>query len=344
MLFLDALFRFSGLGMLVVLAVCSWHSNKNWSGRPYLILSCISVGALFIGYAPKSLQPPEPLLTIARFADIPSFILVWLFTLSLFEKSFRLSNVHIIVGMVFCAPIVWLRLHEVGVLPPLPDWIIVYGVVTSAMVVGHLCFATLGGRMDDLVQARRAARIQFVIVLSLCAIAAALSELVPDGPGYIHPRTSKVITIWPVILWGSIWMLSFDAQSVRFSSASPRNKGGQARDRELRAKLEMEMNDGEAFRDASLTIVALALRLGVNQHRLRALINQDMGYQNFSAFVNEYRIEAVKRVLASKDNDHLPILTIAMDAGFKSLSPFNRAFREIVGVTPTAFRKSSAES
>ena len=340
MLFLDVFFRFSGIGLLLILVVLSWRNERHWPGRPYLILACLSTSALLLGYAPTAIQPPEPLFTAARFADIPHFIFVWLFALSLFEKNFQLRPIHIVVGVVYCAPILWLRLHSAGVLPPLPAWIIAYGSATTALLVGHLCFATLKDRTDDLVHARRAARIYFVIVISVSAVAAAVSELMPVGDGYLDLRTAKMLTLWPAIVWGAVWMLSFDVGAVRFANAASTKKATDPRDQSLQADLEAEMVDREAFRDPALTIVALAARLGVSQHRLRALINQEMGYQNFSAFVNDYRINAVKTALATTENEHLPILTIAMDAGFKSLSPFNKAFRERVGVTPTRFRKS----
>jgi AraC-like DNA-binding protein len=39
------------------------------------------------------------------------------------------------------------------------------------------------------------------------------------------------------------------------------------------------------------------------------------------------------------------VLTIAMDAGFQSLGPFNRAFKADTGLTPTEFRRDAlAES
>ena len=34
----------------------------------------------------------------------------------------------------------------------------------------------------------------------------------------------------------------------------------------------------------------------------------------------------------------VPILTIALDFGFQSLGPFNRAFKADTGLTPTEFR------
>ena len=37
----------------------------------------------------------------------------------------------------------------------------------------------------------------------------------------------------------------------------------------------------------------------------------------------------------------LPVLTIAMDLGYGSLAPFNRAFRDTTGQTPTDWRRAA---
>ena len=95
------------------------------------------------------------------------------------------------------------------------------------------------------------------------------------------------------------------------------------------------------YREAGLSIGALAERLGAPEHRLRALINQRLGYRNFSAFLNEARIAEAKGWLADPERVALPVLTIAMDLGYGSLAPFNRAFREATGQAPSDFRRAA---
>ena len=73
-------------------------------------------------------------------------------------------------------------------------------------------------------------------------------------------------------------------------------------------------------------------------HQLRKLINQSMGYRNFASFLNKYRIAHVKQSLSDPHKARVPVLTLAMEAGFSSLAPFNRAFKAIEGITPTDFR------
>jgi AraC-like DNA-binding protein len=98
------------------------------------------------------------------------------------------------------------------------------------------------------------------------------------------------------------------------------------------------MEGHKVWRDEGLTIAKLAAQLGEQEYRLRRTINGQLGHRNFSAFLNGYRIAEVKSALADPAQRGVPIITIALDAGFGSLGPFNRAFREAEGMTPSEFR------
>ena len=92
------------------------------------------------------------------------------------------------------------------------------------------------------------------------------------------------------------------------------------------------------YRDEEMTIAKLASQLGVQEYRLRRHINGALGHRNFAAFLNGYRLVEVKSALADPTQKDVPIITIALDAGFGSLGPFNRAFREAEGMTPSEYR------
>ena len=77
------------------------------------------------------------------------------------------------------------------------------------------------------------------------------------------------------------------------------------------------------------------------EHQLRKLINGALGFRNFSAFLNARRIPDAKAVLADPDNAKRQVLQIALDLGYGSIAPFNRAFKEATGQTPTEFRKTA---
>lgn len=110
----------------------------------------------------------------------------------------------------------------------------------------------------------------------------------------------------------------------------------------LAGRLIAHMEAEKPYRDETMTVARLAGQLGEPEYRLRRLINGQLGHRNFAAFLNGYRLAEVKAALADPEQRQVPILTIALDAGFGSLGPFNRAFREAVGMTPSAFRQRRA--
>ncbi|WP_456733231.1 helix-turn-helix domain-containing protein [Bradyrhizobium sp. USDA 3364] len=107
----------------------------------------------------------------------------------------------------------------------------------------------------------------------------------------------------------------------------------------LLRRLQQLMTVQRAYRREGLTIGSLSAELGVQEYRLRQLINEGLGYRNFNAFLNHYRLEDARSALADPTQKQVPVLTIAMDAGFQSIGPFNRAFRAATDLTPTEFRR-----
>ncbi|MEX2130731.1 MAG: helix-turn-helix domain-containing protein, partial [Pseudohongiellaceae bacterium] len=97
--------------------------------------------------------------------------------------------------------------------------------------------------------------------------------------------------------------------------------------------------EGKLYREAGLTIASLARKLSIPEYRLRAFIHKTLGFRNFNAMLHKYRIEDACDALADPRNQNVPVLTIALTVGYQSITPFNNAFREIVGVTPSEFRK-----
>lgn len=109
----------------------------------------------------------------------------------------------------------------------------------------------------------------------------------------------------------------------------------------LAQALHRLMHEDRHYRSEDLTIARLAEHLAVPEYRLRRLINQRLGHRNFNAFINGYRLAEVRGALADPAQREVPVLTIALDAGFQSIGPFNRAFKAATGLTPTEFRRQA---
>ena len=124
------------------------------------------------------------------------------------------------------------------------------------------------------------------------------------------------------------------------SPASVASAAPEARDVPVLAALAKLMAEDRAYRESGLSVAALAGQLGVPEYRLRRLINGQLGHRNFSSFVNGYRLADAKSALADPSQAEVPVLTIALDAGFQSIGPFNRAFKAETGTTPTEYRRA----
>ncbi|MFM2399553.1 MAG: hypothetical protein RL341_1710 [Pseudomonadota bacterium] len=111
----------------------------------------------------------------------------------------------------------------------------------------------------------------------------------------------------------------------------------------LLTRLSTLMTEGRAYRLENLTVASLASKLGVAEYRLRRAINGRLGHRNFNAYINGLRLEEAKQALADPARRDLPVLTIALESGFQSIGPFNRAFKAATGRTPTEFRQEQLQ-
>jgi len=109
---------------------------------------------------------------------------------------------------------------------------------------------------------------------------------------------------------------------------------------ELHRTLKRLMTEEALFKKVDLSIDDLADRLGVHPNYLSQTINQKEK-KNFYDFVNTYRIEEFKRLVALPENRHLRLLSLAYDCGFNSKSSFNRCFKKVTGQTPSEYFASS---
>jgi AraC-like DNA-binding protein len=110
-------------------------------------------------------------------------------------------------------------------------------------------------------------------------------------------------------------------------------------DRRLADALTQVMVGERLYKDPTLSVASLARHLDVPEYRLRRHIHQRLGFRNFNAFVNSHRLAEARAALADPAQRHLPVLTLALEAGFGSIGPFNRAFKLATGLTPTDYRR-----
>lgn len=107
----------------------------------------------------------------------------------------------------------------------------------------------------------------------------------------------------------------------------------------LAEKLSKVMETKKPFLNEDLNLTLLAELSETTQTQLSQVVNQYFE-MNFYDFVNQYRVEEAKKMLSSPEFNHLSVLGIAFDCGFKSKSSFNRYFKKYTGVSPSQFKNT----
>lgn len=279
-------------------------------------------------------------------------VVFWLFARAVFDDGFEPRWRHAAIWGVLGG----LGLLEFLVLVPARSPLAApLGVALSLASLGFAILAvvqTVSGWRTDLIEGRR--RLRALVVggaAGYIAIVGAAELLLRGRPPPLAAAALNAAGLaagsaligWSLLRVAGRDLFPEPPAAVSLPAAGgvpkkPRELDGEPLDPKALAALERLMAIERIYRQEGLSIGNLAAKLRLPEYRLRRLINQRLGYRNFNAYLNHYRVEDAKVGLADPRQAEVPILTIAMDAGFQSLRAFNRAFRAETGVTPSEYR------
>lgn len=306
-------------------------------------------------------QQAEIALSLPRVLTLPLMALcvgspawMWLAARALFDDHFRfearlLAPVLAMIGLGLAANLPYLPELQ-GRLSP--DVVRALGLLHGAGLLGFAALAlweVARGRTDDLVEPRRAARRWVALGIAAYALLALVVELALHGEqvGRLLPMLhvagigAVALGLALLVARGSLAEVlgrpapALAAEPPAPVAGTPPPAEPPRRPNPALAKLEQAMQQQHLFRREGLSLAALAGELGLGEAALRSLINHELGYRNFNDFLHHHRLQEACRRLVDED---LPILTIALECGYGSIGPFNRAFRERMGMTPSEYR------
>ena len=110
---------------------------------------------------------------------------------------------------------------------------------------------------------------------------------------------------------------------------------------ELRQKgiwLKKIVKENRYYQDPELTLSSLAEKLDLGSHELSRIINTTLN-KGFNDFINEYRVQEVIDKMQDPAYDRITLLGMAFDAGFNSKPTFFRAFTQLTGKNPSAYKR-----
>lgn len=238
-------------------------------------------------------------------------------------------------------------------LPLSPPWRAAWSGLNKLVAIGFVGVAAVRAwrsREGDLIEQRRRLRWIAVGALGLYSLAVILVELYLQrlaAPAWLELLNLTLIDL--ALLTSAVFLLGVRPQahealfepvaiSSKPSDPEPSSDASHAADAALVDRLTALMQEQHLYRDSELSVRQLATALSIPDYVLRRLILARLGHRHFASFVNDYRLREVTARMTEPSLDRRPILTLALEAGFGSIGPFNRAFRERHGMTPSAFR------
>lgn len=342
---IDAAIRLGSAGMFVLLA---WFlfGQRQQIGLPSLLFAplAVCVAGFVIGNT--------PLLTLrliglpgdyARMASGFTVIFLWWFSLSCFDSRFRLKGGVLVVGLAWAIIAAFDRglfgdaLAHAG----LSRWLVLLGFA----IIAHLVWRLLDERPGDLIQQRHDARMLVVMLLGgMLFIDLAADALFGfDWKPLAFSMTQNVM-ILAFGLWLAGRLLTVRADVLTFGVVQGEEKppmaapdGDQRRHEALHARLSVLIETDRVHLNPALTFAQFVTLMAAPERAVRTLINRQMGYDHFRAFLNHHRVTEACRLLEERNRED-KLIAIALDSGFASLASFNRAFRAVKGCTPSEYR------
>jgi AraC-like DNA-binding protein len=312
------------------------------------IFFCLAVAAFFVTSVPGASHFLSGWFYPLTAVCVTKAVWFWLFARALFTDDATLGPRHLLMVTAVAAAGTWqqavfLEHYRAGTAAP---WETFFGFGFDVALLLLVLLGLWEAWRDmavDLVERRRRLRLGFMVAsgtyLAVTLGVQSWNLLLEVSTPVIFMR-ANMIAVALASLAAAWFLLQPRAESwldpSRAAKAVPLNRVESSVLKELERTLEHD----RVYLEEGLTIGALAERLGTGEHVLRNVINRGMGHRNFNDFLHTWRIREACEELSRPEQARLPVLSIAMKVGYGSIGAFNRAFKERIGMTPTAFRRN----
>ena len=342
---LDLALRIGSASTFVLLAWLLLGQRRR-VGLPALLFAplAVCVAGFVLGNTPfETLQPAGLIGNLANIVSGFTVIFLWWFALSCFDSRFRLRGGVMLVGLAWAGVaaadrgLFGDRLADAGLSQGL--------VVIGFGIVSHLVWRLLDERQGDLIEHRYHARVLVAVLLGgMLLIDLTADALLGFGwrPLAFSLAQNAMILGFGVWLAGRILTVHDDVLTFGVAGQgpvpnSPAPDADHGRNEELYRRLNVLIESERVHLDPDLTFADFVARMSAPERAVRTLINRQLGFDHFRAFLNHHRVAEARRLLEDPSRDD-KLIAIALDSGFASLASFNRAFRAIEGCSPSAYR------
>jgi AraC-like DNA-binding protein len=331
-------YTFAVAQMLFCALVLAPRPNKSQLAYLYIALMIVSSCYLF-GHIFDS-RTFYPLEWISFFGGNCLLGIFWLVSLCLFSDHIKITPKHYVIAslplIIPCTFLLWSSLQSPS---SMIKQIFTYSaIVVELSLICHALAITLKYWRDDLIQQRRFLRAALISFGGFYLFLVILLEQA------LNMKAAWLSQIESIVLASLSLFLNFFLLQLRelslFTSNVPLKKTVISKHRSVEVdRILTIMTEKFVYQQEGLTITELAKQLNMYEYKLRNVINGELGYRNFNDFLNYYRIKEVTAKLKNPSFHSKAILNLALDSGFRSLSSFNKAFKETHNLTPSEYRK-----
>lgn len=331
----------------LALVVARGHGRDRSAQATVAFLACCVAHTLLAPVSSRGLSMvPLDVVAVVSLLLPVSF---WLLAKVHFEDDFRLEGRHLATLGAYLA-IGYGGWRAVtgrwpgGLLPDSADlvWRVVPRVLGLALLVHALITIYVGARSDLVIS-----RVRLRYSCLWAAGTYIFVELLAEALLLRSPAESVADLVNAAATFVVVFVLTAAAVNVRPEVLRPERvepEEAPVLDPRLADQLRRLVEDEQVFRREGLTIGALAERLSAHEYKVRELINDQLGFRNFNAFLNHYRVREAQKRLTDPAARHLNVAEVAYEVGYRSLGPFNKAFKDGTGLTPSEFRAARTSS
>jgi len=338
------------------LCISAWiYQRRTYIGQLLIVFSLSTLAYLYFILMKQTSSTLEGYILARISFLIPGVI--WLLAFALFQHEKKVPiYAWVLIGTYF-----FLKAYGTAYYNMHPEQLrfglrhtlvhIVPQLINIGIYIHTLCLAGLEYK-QDLIEERRQLRVSFVAVLGtfwlVVSLDVSFSVLLSGGLSAVYESSMAIqmardILMFPTLL--AVNLLLFRITNIGFGTVEaiesnrvtkePGLEVYDSKDILIKDKLLDVMEREKIYCQSGLTIGYLAKHLSVQEYKLRSVINRMLKFNNFSQFLNKYRIsDSENRLITTND----PIFNIGLDVGYTSLSSFHKAFKEAHGITPKEFR------
>jgi AraC-like DNA-binding protein len=333
---LDLILRGGALSLCAIIAMQMLRQRPHYISAIICASFVLCTAAYVINPLVKMAMPESLAFHVPQFIGFMTVVTFWMFTRAIATDHYRIRLIEAVI--IVSTALMYIPICVVDL--PYRSVIKSAHIFYSLALIGDALRVTFFNFRNDLVENRRKLSKALLCIVPVTGLVITgfvfleFFELENAVPQFLQSG-AVLATLFAFLM--SISALRENLISMP-AAIKPVNDATLAPADRLELNRLRTMMEHGVYLEPNLTIGSLASKMSMPEHRLRKLINNHLGHRNFAEFINDQRIEEAKRRLGNGALAREQITGLAFDLGFASLAPFNRAFRDRVGMSPSEYR------